>query len=62
MTGGGLGLYPPAIALKPLWSGRRGQCATPTPPKTMYSKWRGNEVTWLKCHDVRWMEYGMELI
>jgi len=30
MAGGGLGLSRTAIALKPLASGRRGQCATQT--------------------------------
>jgi len=36
MAGGGLGLSRTATALKPLASGRRGQGATPTPPKTIH--------------------------
>jgi len=36
MAGGGLGLSRTVTALKPLASGRRGQGATPTPPKTIH--------------------------
>jgi len=36
MAGCGLGLSRTAIALKPLASARRGQGATPTPPKTVH--------------------------